>query len=70
MSRNNPIDDIRQALSRHDEWPTRDTATAVVQAARSLIRTIDMQAQVIEQMRQATPTDEAIAEIMRHTSHG
>jgi hypothetical protein len=59
------IGELRQALARHDDWPTTETKTVVIGCARALIQTIDMRAAVIEAMRQhVTPTDQAIAELL------
>ena len=59
------VDELRDALDRHDDWPTDDTGMIVIETARRLIRAIDMRAQVIEQMRRnVTPSEQAMVELM------
>jgi glutaredoxin-related protein len=59
------IDELRAALARHDEWPTKQTSAAVIDAARRLVGGVDMRAEVIEQMRRrVTPSEQAIAELL------
>jgi hypothetical protein len=59
------VDELRHALSRHDEWPTEETSAVVIETARRLVQAIDMRAQVIDQMRRnITPSEQAIAELL------
>lgn len=59
------IDELREALARHDEWPTTETSRMVIEQARRFVRAVDQRAQVIEQMRrEVTPSDQALAEIL------
>jgi hypothetical protein len=59
------IDELREALARHDDWPTSETSAVVIDTARRLVQAIDMRAQVIDQMRrEVTPTHQAMAELL------
>ena len=57
--------ELREAIRRHDEWPTLETGMNVIHAARRFVQAVDMRADVIEQMRRdVTPTQQALDELL------
>lgn len=62
---NDVFAELREAVTRNDEWPTVDTNALVIYAARRFVQAVDMQAEVIEQhRREVPPAHEALAAML------
>lgn len=71
MAEHDLIKELRDAVERHDDWPTPQTLREVAALARRFIQVIDMRAAMIEDMRQhVTPMEQAIGELLGNRQEG